>query len=445
MDRPKRSLSIGLAQRLVDFINASPTAFHVVQNIQTELLGFGFESLAESDCWNLKSGGKYMVTRNGSALAAFILPDTAIVSQDAGFRIITAHTDSPNLRLKPLSSYEKKGYMQFAVEPYGGVLLNSWLNRDLSIAGRAITRRNGRISADLLRLGYCMVIPQLAIHLDAKVNDGLALNKQDNLPPIVGLIDKDDDHVQILNEKLRYALKLDMSDEILALDLSLYDTQPSGIHGFDFEFIFASRLDNLASCHAILASLTDRNRANNPSVSMGVFYDNEEVGNETAQGAASSFLTDVISRISASRQVGNLQQMLARSFCISADMAHAVHPNYTDKHDPHHMPYIGKGPVIKSNSNQRYATDARSAAVFSELCRSVKVPYQYFVARSNLACGSTVGPVTSAKLGVPTVDVGNPMLSMHSIREVAGVDDHLYMMQVFEEFFRADTLALALY
>ncbi|MBI2640688.1 MAG: M18 family aminopeptidase [Candidatus Sungbacteria bacterium] len=435
--RPTKN-SLASAENLLRFIDKSPTPFHAVAEMKKLLVHVGFRVLAENDSWKLEKGGCYIVTRNDSTLAAFMVGSEPL--PQSGFRIIGAHSDSPNLRLKPNPVYDKNGFMQFGIEPYGGVLLASWLNRDLSIAGRVIVRsKNGTLLPKYVMLREPVVsIPQLAIHLNPKVNDeGLIVNKQTHLPPLVALTDTEISSADRLHKLLQENLGLSSKESIIGTDLSLYDTLPSSLGGIDQEFVYAPRLDNLASCHAGITALA---ATVDPICScVVVCYDNEEVGSLTAQGAQSSFLRDVLERIafatSAERTSENLRRAIACSLCISADMAHAVHPNYADKHDPHHMPLIGRGPVIKTNVNQRYASDARSSAYFMELCRQAGISYQQFVSRSDLACGTTIGPITAAELGVCTVDVGNPMLSMHSVREQAGVADHIAMIDVFSKFF----------
>lgn len=435
--RPTKNALVS-AKDLLRFIDKSPTPFHAVAQMKNLLIRSDFQAISEKEAWKLQVGGRYIVTRNDSTIAAFIVGNEPI--SHSGFRIVGAHSDSPNLRLKPKSVYDKNGYMQFGIEPYGGVLLASWLNRDLSIAGRVITRsQNGKLSSKLVIFNEPVVsIPQLAIHLNPKVNDeGLVVNKQTHLPPLVTLTDAKVNSVDRFNELLREHLKLTKQESIVGMDLALYDTLSSSLGGMDHEFIYAPRLDNLASCHASISALCETQ--NPPYTCIVVCYDNEEVGSLTAQGAQSSFLRDVLERIafalSPVRTVEDLRRAIAKSLCVSADMAHAGHPNYADKHDTHYMPLIGSGPVIKTNVNQRYASDGRSSSYFMELCNRAEVSYQQFVNRSDLACGTTIGPITAAELGICTVDVGNPMLSMHSAREQAGTVDHIAMVKVFGKFF----------
>jgi aspartyl aminopeptidase len=417
-------------QSLLKFIDRSPTPFHAVHEMVCTLCDNGFKELQEAEAWNLSPHGRYFLTRNDSSLIAFVVGSDV----GEGFKIIGAHTDSPNLRLKPHAGYAKNGYLQLGVEVYGGVLLSTWTDRDLSLAGRVILARKKKPIAKLVRFEQALLrIPQLAIHLNRDVNKkGLLLNAQNHLPPIFSLQQKSTPD-EILKKMITRELKCKPTD-IIGLELSLYDTQPGTLAGPQEEFIFSGRLDNLASCHCAmhaLAKATKKDRATR----VIAFYDHEEVGSETAQGASSPFLKDVLERITLHEDREVFLRALAKSFFISADMAHAVHPNYADKHDAQHMPIINGGPVIKSNAGQRYATDAVSSAWFESLCKKAGVPVQKFVMRSDLGCGSTIGPVTAANLGIRTVDVGNPMLSMHSIREMAGTKDHASLMRVFAEFF----------
>ena len=422
---------------LLEFIDLSPTPFHAVEEMKSKLIEQGYSELRESDAWELTNNSKHFVTRNDSSLIAFIV---GTKTKDAsGFKIIGAHTDSPNLKLKPNPSYEKKGYLQLGVETYGGVLLTTWTDRDLSLAGRVIIKGKKQPQSKLILFDEPLLrIPQLAIHLNRDVNEkGLTLNKQNHLPPIFSLSDKKGSNKNLLEKRVAQKLKCKSAD-ILNMELSLYDTQSGAIGGAEGEFIFSSRLDNLASCHAALQALTE-SKTKDPMTRVIAFYDDEEVGSDSAQGAGSPFLKDVLERLTleSDNPRETFFRSMANSFFISADMAHAVHPNYPEKHDPQHMPVLNGGPVIKCNSNQRYATEGVSSAWFEMLCKKAGVPVQKFVVRSDLGCGSTIGPITAANLGIRTVDVGNPMLSMHSIREMAGAKDHLPLIKAFKEYFIA--------
>jgi len=424
-------------QGLLNFIDRSPTPFHAVDEMKRILIHEGYSELKETNSWKLNPNGRYFITRNGSSLIAFIV---GLKSQDAsGFKIIGAHTDSPNLRLKPNPTYVKSGYLQLGVEVYGGVLLSTWADRDLSLAGRVILKGKKLPLSKLIRFDDALLrIPQLAIHLNRDVNEkGLVLNKQNHLPPIISLEKKKNATKDLIEKMISKKLRCRPAD-ILSMELSLYDTQPGSIGGANGEFIFSSRLDNLASCHASLIALTE-SKYNDPMTRAIAFYDHEEVGSESAQGAGSTFLKNVLERLVLSFENPReaFFRSMANSFFISADMSHAVHPNYTEKHDTNHMPMINGGPVIKCNSNQRYATEGVSSAWFEMICKKARIPIQKFVVRTDLGCGSTIGPITASNLGIRTVDVGNPMLSMHSIREMAGANDHQPLIKAFKEFFTA--------
>ncbi len=426
------------ARRLLEFIDQSPTPFHAVDQLSRLLETGGFRPLREEDPWELKPGGRHYVTRNGSSLLAFVVGTRPV--SEAGFAIIGAHTDSPNLRLKPQPAFSRYGYLQLGVEVYGGALLSTWTDRDLSLAGRVVVRsKTGEPVTRLVRWDQPLLrIPQLAIHLNRTVNEkGLVLNEQNHLPPIFQTAAGGTPPEQRFAEWLGRELRVRPQD-LLAQDLMLYDVQPSSLGGCEGEFLFAPRLDNLASCHAATLGLLASAKST-PATRVLVFYDHEEVGSETAQGGGSPFLKDALERLSLGedRSREAFMRALARSLFISADMAHGVHPNYADRHDAAHLPQLNAGPVIKTHAGQRYATDAESAARFDLLCQRAGVGVQRFAMRSDLRCGSTIGPITAANLGIKTVDVGNPMLSMHSAREMAGTADHAALIRVFREFFKS--------
>lgn len=422
------------AKRLLDFIEASPTPYHAVAELARQLEKAGFTRLDESAAWKVAPGAKHFVIRNGSSLLAFA---TALKAPaETGFRFTGAHSDSPNLRLKPKPEAGNHGYRQLAVEVYGGVLLSTWLDRDLGLAGRVYTA--GDPTPRLYRAKKPFArIPNLAIHLDRGVNEeGLKLNAQSHLPPVVGLTGDCTDKAW-LRTLLASELQIE-ADKILGFDLMFHDTTAPILSGLKDEFIHAPRLDNLASCHASLEALLRAVENGPPASTAGfVVYDHEEVGSETAVGAASSLLESVLERIVLSLGGGReeLRRAIARSLFVSADMAHAIHPNRGDRHEPQHAPQLNAGPVIKVNSNQRYATDGATSSRFAELAREAEVATQYFVTRSDLPCGSTIGPITATRLGIPTVDVGNPMLSMHSCREMAGSQDAEKMIRVLTRLF----------
>jgi aspartyl aminopeptidase len=424
-------------KNLLNFIDNSPTPFHAVEESKNRLIHKGFKELSESESWNISLGGRYFTTRNGSSIVAFKIGGRA--PQDSGFKIIGAHTDSPNLKLKPNSVYEKSGYLQLGVEVYGGVLLSTWTDRDLSLAGRVILKgSNDCLVTKLVKIDRPLLrVPQLAIHLNRQVNEkGLLLNKQTHMPPVFALIDEKLQGDSPLKKLI--SLELDVSyEDIIEMELSLFDLQKGALSGLNNEFVQTARLDNLASCHAALMALEDGSTIDE-ATQVIVFYDNEEIGSESRQGAGSPFLKDVLERIQEKFEETREEYLraISKSFFISADMAHAIHPNYSDMHDPRHMPQINKGPVVKINASQRYATDAETSAYFELLAKKVDVSLQKFVTRSDLGCGSTIGPITAANLGIKTIDIGNPMLSMHSIREMAGSKDHWDLIRVLLEYFK---------
>jgi aspartyl aminopeptidase len=427
------------AESLLEFIDASPTPFHATATLAALLKAEGFVELQEAEAWSLKKGGRYTVTRNDSSLVAFVMG--AKPAESAGFKMIGAHTDSPNLRLKPNPAYEKSGYVQLGIEVYGGVLLTTWTDRDLSLAGRVVLKsKKGQPVSRLLKINKPLLrIPQLAIHLDREVNDkGLMLNKQTHLPPILQMAETDLSSENVLKDLVARELQCKV-EEVVSLDLALYDVQASTFAGPNDEFVFAPRLDNLASCHAATLALLEVSKQDDATRVLA-FYDHEEVGSESAQGGESPFLKDALERMvmDSDNPRESLMRAIAQSIFISADMVHAVHPNYTDKHESQHLPLINAGPVIKTNANQRYSTEGVSSAHFELMCQRAGVSVQKFVVRSDMGCGATIGPITAANLGIRTVDVGNPMLSMHSIREMAGSQDHGDLIQVFKEYFNAE-------
>lgn len=427
------------ATDLLRFIDASPTPFHAVREVTARLVAAGYLEVHEADAWSLTAGTRAFVVRGGSSVVA--LEIGAADPQEHGVRFVAAHTDSPNLRVKPNPDLMAAGTAQLAVEPYGGALLHTWLDRDLGLAGRVLLRRDGKSESHLVDLRMPLLrIPSLAIHLNRTVNtDGLQLNAQKHMPPLFALATSETRDLRaLIGSALPPELEVHQDlARIQAWDLMLTDTQPSTLLGASNEFVSAPRLDNLASCHAAVQALTSSNTSASFTRAVALF-DHEEVGSRSAQGAAGALLRDVLARaISASgaHSADAVARTLAKSFLVSADMAHALHPNYVDKHEPAHQPILGGGPVVKSNSNQSYATDASTWAHFESLASAAAVPTQRFVTRSDLGCGSTVGPLLAASLGVPTVDVGLPMLSMHSCRELAATSDVSAMIRVLEKFF----------
>jgi aspartyl aminopeptidase len=423
---------------LLDFIARSPTPYHAVAETVRRLESAGFRECRETDLWQLAPGDRRYAVRNEGSLVAFELGGAP--PAEAGFRIVGAHSDSPNLRLKPRPDVEAHGYRQYGVEPYGGALLHTWLDRDLSLAGRVSIQEGEKTRIVLLDFGRPLLrVPNLAVHLQRELrSEGLKLNAQTQLVPIAGLEDAPP-LAELVAGELRDQQIADVApEEVLAFDLMTYDTQPPAVAGVRGEFVQASRIDDLASCHAALSALLAAAGSPAAFTRALVIYDHEEVGSRTAEGAAGPLLLGALERVVAGFEGGEpqgLARALARSVLISADMAHAVHPNYADKHEPGHRPVIGRGPVLKLNANQSYASDARTSGLFAALCRRVGIEPQHFVSRSDVGCGSTIGPITAARVGIPTVDVGNPMLSMHSCREMAGTADVKPMIDVLGVFY----------
>ena len=416
-------------QDLVQFINRSPTPFHAVAETVARLKAQGYRRLDEAEAWKVGGGDKVYVVRGGGSVAAFYLGSAP--AREAGFHVVGAHTDSPNLRVKPNPELKKAGYGQLGVEPYGGVLLHTWLDRDLSLAGRVSLADGGARLVDFRR--ELLRIPSIAIHLNRTVNtEGLKLNAQTHMAPILTLNELGDINLRALLADELGGVK---AEDVIAWDLMAYDVQPATRSGRSREFIHAGRIDNLASCHAGLSALLAADRDTEMSRGI-VLYDHEEVGSRSAQGAASDFLRSCLQRLSG-ESTESFHRAVAKSFLISADMSHAIHPNYADLHEPMHQPVLGGGPVVKVNVNQSYATDGESWASFERWAKEADVTTQRFVVRSDLGCGSTIGPITAAELGIRTVDVGNPMLSMHSCREVAAASDVPQMIDVMKRFFHA--------
>ncbi|MEC7523119.1 MAG: M18 family aminopeptidase [Myxococcota bacterium] len=421
---------LDLADDLLAYIEASPTPWHAVQETRRRLEEAGYRRLDERDRWSLSACDKVYVIRGGSSIAAFEIGTAA--PSEAGFRFVGAHTDSPNLRLKPRPQRLREHIHQLSVEPYGGVLLHTWLDRDLSIAGRLLTKGDAGLEEVLVRFDAPLArISSLAIHLHRDVNEeGLKLNAQDHMLPMFAFGGHAPELEAMLAERAGVA-----PEAIAGWDLCLYDVVPPSRGGPHGEMILAPRLDNLASCHAGLSALLSAGDATAATRGV-VLYDHEECGSMSPQGADSPFLSDLLERLARAFDDASdaYPRALARSFLVSADMAHAVHPNYADKHEPEHKPRLGAGPVIKTNVNQRYATDGESAARFRRWCAEADVVPQEFVTRSDLRCGSTIGPISAGRLGVRALDVGNPMLSMHSCREMSAAADVAPMIAALRVF-----------
>lgn len=408
-----------LGDDLRAFIDLSPSPFHAVDEMARRFSSAGFSRLDERDHWQLGPGDARFVVRDGGSIIAFRVGTSALT--DSGARLVGAHTDSPTFRVRPRSDVRRAGFRLVGVEPYGGLLAHTWLDRELTVAGRlAVLEDDGVVTRTVVLPGAPLRLPSLAIHLDRSVRDGLVLDPQRHLVPVwsgdlvgeAGLL-----------EELAQVAGVDPA-AVLGHDLVLADTQPAARTGADDSWIAAPRLDDLGCCHSGSLALI----AAEPAAHTAVFVanDHEEVCSGSAEGARGSFLADVLARLVAATGDSDpqaLHRATARSMLVSADMAHAVHPNYADRHEPSHLPALGGGPVLKVNANQAYATDARSGGWFTARCAEAGVPVQHFVTRADLPCGSTIGPLTATRLGISTVDVGAPMLAMHSRRELASVVD----------------------
>jgi len=410
------------ASDLLDFIDASPSPWHAAATLRGRLLAHGFAELREQDGWAVEPLGRYFVMRGDSSIIAFAVGSEPVA--EAGFRIVGAHTDSPGLRLKPKAAHLAVGHLRLGVEVYGGPILATFADRDLSLAGRVSVKGPCGIETRLVRLGQPLLrLPNLAIHMNRQVNeDGLKFNRQTELGLLMGRSEVLTMPSDALGRSLAVEAGCEPAD-LLGFELNVYDTQVGAFWGADGEFIAASRIDNLSSCHAGLCALLAAESGRHTSVL--ACFDHEEVGSESAVGAGGTFLGDTLQRIVHGQipDVSAYPRSIARSFLVSADAAHAVHPNFPNAYEPLHAIVVNGGPAIKLNANQRYATDGLSEARFRVICETAGVPCQTYVHRSDLACGSTIGPISAARLGLSTVDCGCPMWAMHSIRESAGAYD----------------------
>lgn len=421
-ERPSSERSAESVQDLIDFLDASPSPWHVVETIIDRLPDF--TRLEESDAWTDIPSAGYVV--RGGAVIAWRMPETA--TPTTPFRLVGAHSDSPGLRVKPHPDAGGFGWKQLAVEVYGGILNNSWLDRDLGIAGRLV-RDDG--STALLRVATPVArVPQLAVHLDREVNSGgLLLDTQQHLSPVWGVGRATD------GEFAEWAAGMaGLDDPPSWWELCLYDVQGATVLGADDSLLASGRLDNQVSCWAATSALAEATPTDH--IALMVVNDHEEVGSSSESGAAGPFLGTVLDRLVGARggSAEDLHRALAGSLCVSADNAHAVHPNYPERHEPGHRPLVNAGPAIKVNSNQRYATSATTAAAFQQACEQAGVPWQVFVSRNNMPCGSTIGPITATRLGISTVDVGVPQLSMHSARELCGAEDPVHLARALVAF-----------
>lgn len=459
------------AHDLATFVESSPSSFHAAHEVARRLEAAGFVRLEESAAWPRGAngaGGRYVVVRDG-AVIAWVVPPGATATTP--YAILGAHTDSPGFKLKPRPSGVREGWWQAGVEVYGGPLLNSWLDRELELAGRVVTGDGtGPGDVHLVRTGPLLRIPQLAIHLDRQVNEGLALDKQQHTQPVWGLAsaagapgsdasargdggdhDGHDAGADVLAELAHHAGV--RASEITGYDVVVADTQAPRVFGARGAFLASGRLDNLVSVHAGLTALLavagqasgtpgdasgTTSAAAPAAIPVLAAFDHEEIGSESRSGASGPFLADVLARIDAMTGAGEEERhrRLAASLCVSSDVGHSVHPNYPERHDPAVRPLAGGGPILKINANQRYTTDAHGAAAWARACAAAGVPTQEFVSRNTVPCGSTIGPLTATRLGIRTVDVGVPILSMHSARELTAVVDPWFLARAVTEVFR---------
>lgn len=424
-------------EKLIGFLNASPVNFLAVRNVCNELLDNGFVQLkAEDAIRNLPE--KFFITKNESAVFAFHLGRRTMA--DAGFHIIAAHSDSPTFRIKPNAEMTGEGGMvRLNTEAYGGSILNTWFDRPLSLAGRVILRSDDALMPETRLLHIkrpLLVIPNLAIHFNRQVNDGVKLNKQKDMLPILGYVNDKLEGDGLLIRIIADELKIE-KERIIDFDLYLYDTTPACLVGLNNEFVSSGRLDDLSMVHAGLEAMTAEDGQADVTRVLAVF-DNEETGSGTKQGAGSNFLMSLIQRI-VMAQGGCLDdyfRSVEKAFMVSADNAHGFHPNYVEKYDPTNHALLGGGPVIKINAAQKYATDAMSAAAFQQICERAGVPCQRFVNRSDIAGGSTLGNILTSSIAIRGVDMGNPVLAMHSVRELASASDHENCIKAFIEFYK---------
>ncbi|MEG0371564.1 MAG: M18 family aminopeptidase [Clostridium sp.] len=423
------------ANDLINFIDKTPSAFHAVHNVKTKLLEAGYIYIKDRDKWDIKKGGKYFTTKNDSAIIAFVVGEGEI--EECGFKIISSHTDSPGFKIKPLPYINSNGYIKLNTEVYGGPIINTWLDRPLSIAGRVTIRTEDPLRPVSEIIDFenpILIIPNVAIHLNRNVNSGIELNKQVDTLPLLGMVNDNINENNYILEEISKKLNINI-EEILDFELYLYGTEKGSIIGINSEFISAPRLDDLAMVHASLNSLINSNKCSGTKVM--VCFDNEEIGSSTKQGGDSQILSNTLERIliSMGKNREEFLRSIANSFMISADLAHAVHPNRPEKHDPVLHPVINKGPVIKIAASGSYTTDSFSSSVYESICKKAGVSCQKFCNRSDSRGGSTLGPISSTHIEIDTVDMGSPVLSMHSIRELAGVDDHEYTYRSFVEFY----------
>lgn len=417
-----------IAEELIGFIEKSPTCFHAVAAMKKILEENGYREILEKDRWELEKGGKYYVSRNDSALIAFAIPQ----GEAEGFRIMASHSDSPTFKIKENPEMDVDGkYVKLNVERYGGMICAPWFDRPLSVAGRVVVKENGKLKTKLVNVDRdLLMIPNLAIHMNREVNEGYKFNAQKDMLPVYGLHSAKGTFMKTIAEAAGVK-----EEEILGHDLFLYNRQKGCIWGAEGEFVSSGRLDDLQCAFASLKGFLEGKKEK--YIGVHCVLDNEEVGSGTKQGAASTFLKDVLSRINSGlgQDQEDYLRKLAESFMVSADNAHAVHPNYTEKADPVNRPYINEGIVIKHSANQKYCTDGVSAAMFKDLCMQAEVPFQTFTNRSDILGGSTLGNISTTQVAVNAVDVGLAQIAMHSPYETVGVKDTEYLIKAAKRLF----------
>ena len=423
-----------LAKHLINFIDESPSNYFACINTKNILNEKGFTELFETEEWKLKKGGKYFVTINDSGIIAFTIGSEKI--SKSGYKIAASHTDSPGFLIKPNPEINRKGFNILNTEVYGGPILSTWFDRPLSFSGRVFVESDNAFKPKKYFIKYdkdLFIIPSLCIHQNRSVNDGMAINAQKDTLPLVTITDEKEKFS--LKKLLAKQLKV-KEDKILSYDLNLYSREKGCLLGANEEFISVGRLDNLAALHAGLMSLVDNKDKKNTCVVVG--YDNEEIGSNSIQGADSPTLKNILERISNAMKLSfeEHQQALANSFVISNDAAHSIHPNYLEKSDPTNEPKINCGPVIKMAANKSYITDGYTKSVIEKIAKDSKIPIQTFVNRSDVRGGSTIGPIQQSQIRILGIDIGSPLLSMHSVRELGGVDDHYNLYKLIGEFFK---------
>ena len=422
------------AQNLMDFCHESASAYQAIEVIKRDLVKNGFRELVGEESWDIKEGDKLFYVKNGSSIFAITIGKG---SYNKGFKIIGSHTDSPAFRIKPNAEIRTEGYVKLNTEVYGGPILNTWFDKALGLAGRVTVKSNDLMKPDSKNVNIdrgIVYIPNLAIHMNRDVNSGVNINKQKDVLPIIAMANEENKDRNILMDVIADKIGV-KAEDILDYELYTYEIAKGEFVGLNEEFISCKRLDNLSMGHASLHAMLDTKK--HSGINVVACFDNEECGSSTKQGAGSPVLANLLERIvlSMGGDRNDYLRSLESSFLISADLAHAIHPNYAEQHDPTNHPVINKGPVIKISSNQRYTSDSDSSSVFIQLCKKADVPYQIFVNRSDKAGGSTIGPISSSMMPIRSVDIGTPILGMHSIREFGGVDDHLFVYKAFKVFY----------